>query len=152
MGSVGNNVPATTFVYTRSADIKEWSLAEEKRSSDMSAYVNNMINRGGFYEFYEENPVEDLDSYTIPAGGGFREEEVSITKMNLTYASNWDENDRRVKQGKAVTGSTYYVVQTENGSIDESQFAYKTKADAQHAMQLYIDREKQRRAFWDARR
>lgn len=154
MGGRGNSGVRNTaaeerFEYKRSADLKEWSASEEKRTAEMSKYISDKIRTGdSFQEFYEENAVEELDSVTIPGDSNFREEEVSITKMNLVYAQNWDEEDRRVKQGKAVTGSTYYVVQTDNGSIDESNFAYKTKADAEHAMKLYVDEERQRRAYW----
>lgn len=152
MGSVGASKLEEKFVYIRSSDIKDWSNAEEKRSNEMTQYIYSKITEGSFNEFYEENPVEELDSYTFERDSNFKEDTVSITKMNLVYAQNYDENDKRVKQGKAVTGSTYYSVQTEDGAINESQFAYKTKADAQHAMKLYIDREKQRRAYWARRK
>lgn len=140
------------FEYRRSEDLKEWSAAEEKRATEMSKYVSDKIRTGEFQEFYEENPVEELSKIELPGEGVFNDDEISITKMNLVYAQNWDENDRRVKQGKAVTGSTYYVVQTDNGSIDENHFAYKTKADAEHAMNLYVDEHKQRVAYWKRRR
>lgn len=119
-------------------EIKPWSEAEQKRSSEMSRYVVDKVYRtGDDEEFYEENFVEDIDSVVIKAPG-YKDEEVTLSKMNLVYAQNYDEEDRRVKKGKAVTGSTYYVVQTDDGAIDENCFAYKTKADAVHAMELYV--------------
>lgn len=140
------------FTYERSPEIKEWSAAEEKRSNEMSKFVSDKISRtGDFQEFYEENVVEEITRIEIPGDSNYKDNEISITKMNLVYAQNWDENDRRVKKGKAITGSTYYVVQDDNGSIDEAQFAYKTKADAEHAMRLYLDREKQWRAYMNRR-
>lgn len=119
--------------------VKPWSKAEEKRSVEMSKFINSKLRVSQeFGEFYEENPVEEYEATPLRFPG-YKDDAISVTKMNLIYAQNWDENDNRVKQGKAVTGSTYYVVQTDDGSIDETNFAYKTKADAQHAMQLYIE-------------
>ena len=144
MGSIGNNTVAEErFIYKQSPDIKDWTDKEEQRGIEMSRYVSDKINEGGFYEFYEENTLETIETFPIDGQGVLRNDEVTIDKMNLIYAQNWDENDRRVKKGKAVTGSTYYVVQADNGSIDEEHFAYKTKADAIHAAQLYVDRQKQ---------
>lgn len=153
-GGVRNNSAPVEerFEYKRSADLKEWSTSEEKRTADMSKYVSDKIRTGEeFQEFYEENVVEELSKIELPGNGVFKDDEISVTKMNLVYAQNWDENDRRVKQGKAVTGSTYYVVQTEDGAIDENHFAYKTRADAEHAMKLYVDEHKQRVAYWNRR-
>lgn len=127
-------------------EVKPWTKAEQKRSEEMSKYVNDKLRAGGeFGEFYEETAVEEIASRTLPANKNYKEEELTVTKMVVTYAQNWDENDNRVKKGKAVTGSTYYVVQDDNGSIDESCFAYKTKADALHAMELYYQEEMKRR-------
>lgn len=155
MGSVGNkgnnNTVEEKFTYTRSPELKEWSDAEEKRSAEMSQWVNDKIRTGGFSEFYEESVVEDVASETIKVPG-WGEEEVTVSKMNITYVQNWDENDKRVKQGKAVTGSTYYIVQDENGAINENHFAYKTKADAIHAMKLYADEMKQYRNWFNNRK
>ena len=118
--------------------LKPWSKAEDQRSKEMSKYVTSKTRvTREFQEFYEENFVEDI--YKEPLNfEGFKDDEISMSKMNLVYAQNYDENDNRVKRGKPVTGSTYYVVQTEDGAIDENNFAYKTKADAEHAMKLYI--------------
>lgn len=136
------------FTYERSPEIKEWSAAEEKRTNEVSKYVFEKVFRTGDYqEFYEENIVEEIARVEIPGDVIYKDDEISITKMNLIYAQNWDENDHRVKRGKPLTGSTYYTVQTEDGAIDENQFAYKTKADAEHAMRLYLDRERQWRAY-----
>lgn len=126
--------------------IKPWSKAEEKRSQEMSKWVNDKLRTGSFGEFYEETFVEDIVTKKLPASKRFKEDTLTLSKMNITYAQNWDENDRRVKQGKPVTGSTYYVVQTDDGSIDESCFAYKTKTDALHAMELYYRDEMKRRS------
>jgi len=119
--------------------LKPWSKAEDQRSKEVSKYVYDKVFKTGDspQEFYEENVVEEL--YKEPLKfEGYRDDEISISKMNLVYTQNWDENDMRVKQGKAVAGSTYYVVQTDDGAIDENNFAYKTKADAEHAMKIYI--------------
>ena len=153
MGSKGNSTQTEErFEYKRSEDIKEWSQAEQKRTAEMSRFViEKTFETGDYNEFYEENTVEELEKAVIPASDR-PAEEVSITKMNLVYTQSRDEEGRRVKQGKAVTGSTYYLVQTDNGSINETNFAYKTKADAQHAMRLYIDEETQRRAYYARRR
>ena len=133
--------------------LKPWSAAEEKRSREMSKYVIDKLHAGDeFAEFYEENYLEDIDSYTFEADAANNENIVTLGKMNMIYAQNWDENERRVKKGKAVTGSTYYVVQDWNGSIDENCFAYKTKADAMHAMKLWIEEEKESRKKWLERR
>ena len=48
-----------------------------------------------------------------------------------------------MKRGKAVTGSTFYSVGEDGDSIDDSVLGYKTLADARHAVELYMDREKQ---------
>lgn len=151
MGSIGNTV-SETFTYVRSPELKDWTDKEEQRTREMSRFVIDKTFEGSYQEFYEENTVEDLETITIPGDANFKEQEITLSKMNLVYAQNWDENDMRVKQGKAVTGSTYYLVQTGDGSIDETNFAYKTKADAEHAMKLYIDREKQYRAWWAKRK
>ena len=132
-------------------ELKPWSKAEQKRTEEMSKYVNAKLRAGmdsgaEFGEFYEETSVEEIASRELPAGNRYREDEVKVTKMVMTYAQNWDENERRVKKGKPVTGSTYYVVQDDNGAIDESNFAYKTKADALHAMELYYRDEIKRRS------
>lgn len=127
-------------------EIKPWSKAEQKRSEEISKWVGDKIRTGDeFGEFYEESFVEDIATKEIPEGGGLREDTLTCSKMNITYVQNWDENDRRVKKGKPITGSTYYIVQTEDGAIDESHFAYKTKADALHAMELYYRDEMKRR-------
>ena len=155
MGSIGNSSTSTVeekFTYQRSSDIKEWSAAEEKRSTEMSRYVNNKLFEGSYQEFYEENHVEELEKFEIPGQGVFKDQTVTVDKMNLIYAQNWDENDRRVKQGKAVTGSTYYLVQTEDGSVNETHFAYKTKADAIHDAKLYVDEQKQLVEYWKKRK
>lgn len=130
--------------------LKPWSEAEARRSKEMSKYVNDKLRAGdgGFGEYYEENHLEDLASYTFKRDVANVEDTVTVSKMNMIYAQNWDENDRRVKQGKAVTGSTYYVVQNMDGSIDETHFAYKKKEDAIHAMKLWIKEEEQRRKKW----
>ena len=117
----------------------------------MSEFVNDKLQTGGWNEYYEENVVEDIETYEIEGKGVLKDDEVTVSKMNLVYTQNWDENDRRVKRGKAVTGSTYYIVQTENGSIREDKFAFKTKADAIHAAQLYVDEEKQRIEYFRRR-
>lgn len=123
---------------TENESVKPWSKAEEKRTSETSKFIFNKINEGEeWQEYYEENFVEEIAKHTISIPG-YKDEEVTLQKMNLTYVQNWDEEGNRVKKGKALTGSTYYVVYGEDGSIDETNFAYKTKADAEHAMQLYI--------------
>lgn len=127
-------------------ELKPWSKTEEKRSQEMSKWVNDKLRTGSFGEFYEETFVEDVATKKLPASKRFKEDTLTLSKMNITYVQNWDENDRRVKQGKPVTGSTYYVVQTDDGSIDESCFAYKTKTDALHAMELYYRDEMKRRS------
>ena len=137
--------------YEEQKTIKPWSAAEEKRSREISAYVNKMIHIGGFEEFYEQNEVEeiyrqDISEYHIP---GLIPDEIVISKMNLIYAGYWDEDDNRVKKGKPVTGSIHYMVQTEHdGAIDEDRPAYKTKADALHAMELYLDDLRQYKEKW----
>lgn len=132
--------------------IKPWSKAEAQRSKEVTKYITSKTRVTKEYqEFYEENFVEDI--YKEPLNfEGFHDDEISISKMNLVYAQNWDENDNRVKQGKAVTGSTYYVVQTEDGAIDETNFAYKTKADAEHAMKIYIKELTEQRNKWGHKR
>lgn len=131
-----NSRSSNKFVYERDPNIKEWSTAEDKRNVEISKKLFSMLNQGDWEEFYEENFMENIKSYKVSSG------EVTVDKMNLVYSQNYDENDRRVKQGKVVTGTTYYVVQTEDGSIDETHFAYKTKEDAIHAAELYVDRLK----------
>lgn len=151
MGSIGNSNTSTAeekFTYQRSSDLKEWTDAEEKRSREMSQYITDKIFEGSYQEYYEENHIEELEKFEIPGQGVYKDQTVTVDKMNIIYAQNWDENDRRVKQGKAVTGSTYYLVQTEDGSTDETNFAYKTKADAIHAAKLYVDEQKQHIEYW----
>lgn len=136
------------FVYERSEDIKEWSKAEEKRTRETSDYIDKMHKAGGGWdEFYEENGVGNVESFKFADARG-KEHEITITKMNFTYVSNWDENDRRVKAGKAVTGSTFYTVDDNEEYISDNDLGYKTLADARHAAQLYADWEKQRVAYW----
>ena len=131
--------------------IKPWSATEEQRSREISDYVTKMIHTGGFEEFYEQNEVDeiyrqDISEYCIP---GLMPDEIVISKMNLIYAGYWDEDDNRVKKGKPVTGSIHYMVQTEHdGAIDEDRPAYKTKADAIHAMELYLDYLKHYKEEW----
>ena len=135
---IANNKKQADQLNAEEQRIKPWSKGEEKRSKEMSKFVMDHLRAGDeFGEFYEENAVEEYDPILLRYPG-FEDDEVSISKMNLVYAQNYDENEMRVKKGKAIPGSTYYVVQTEDGAIDETNFAYKTKADAEHAMQLYI--------------
>lgn len=124
----------------REKELKPWSKSEEKRTEAMSKFISSKLRAGSEWgEFYEENELETLDDYTyVIRVPGFKDNEVTLTKMNLIYAQNWDENDNRVKRGKAVTGSTYYTVQDSDGAIMEDKFAYKTKEDAIHSMKLHI--------------
>lgn len=157
MGSIGNSSTSTVeekFTYQRSSDIKEWTDKEEQRSKEMSEYVNNKVfaGDGEYQEFYEENYVEEVQSFELPGQGIYKDETITVDKMNLVYAQNWDENDRRVKQGKTVTGSTYYLVSDSNGTVNENHPVYKTKADAIHAAKLYIDEQKQVIEYWKKRK
>ena len=132
-----------TFEYVRSSDIRPWSQKEEERTKEMSSYVTSKIFEGGYEEFYAENNVDTIETFIIDGQGVYKDEEVTVEKLNLVYTQLWDENDMRVKRGKAVVGSTYYAVYGDDGAIDETNFAYKTKADALHAAQLYIDEKEQ---------
>ncbi len=137
---------ATTekFEYKRSEDIKEWSKAEEKRTRETSEYINKMHRAGdGWDEIYEENFVENIETFTYYDAWRGVEHEVTIAKSNFTYVHSWDENDNPVKRGKAVTGSTFYTVDEDGDYISDDALGYKTLADARHAARLFMDREKQ---------
>lgn len=137
------------FVYEKDPEIKDWSKAEEKRSEETSQMIDKYHRAGGEWdEYYEENFVEEIETITYYDEWRGREHEISISKMNFTYVHNWDENDNRVKRGKAVTGSTFYSVGEDGDSIDDSVLGYKTLADARHAVELYMDREKKHNAYW----
>lgn len=146
----GSNSIPERFEYVKDPELKDWSTAEEKRNTDTTKKIYSLLNEGSWNEFYEENYVENVETFTISAEG-WRDEEVTVDKMNVVYAQNWDENDKRVKQGKAVTGTTYYTVQGDDGAVNEENFAYKTKEDAIHAAKLYVDRQKKYRD-WASRR
>lgn len=128
--------------------LKPWSPSEEKRSKEMTKFISDRLNAGDeFCEFYEENVLQEYPVVKL-SFPGYKDDECSITKMNLIYTKNWDENDNCVKKGKAVPGTVYYMVQTDDGAIDETTWAYKTYSDAEHAMNLFIQdlrkfREKQ---------
>lgn len=113
------------------APIKPWSEAERKRSKELTQFLHSKLNcTDEWQEFYEEDVIDSVPGYDSGL--------VSIYKCRLIYAQNWDENDNRVKQGKTVPGTTYYTVETEDGPVDEECWAYKTLADAKHAMELYV--------------
>ena len=111
-----------------------------------------MVSFLQYNEYYESNHLDDVATYLIEGQGVLKDNEVVISKYNLVYARNWDENDNRVKEGKAVTGSTYYHVSDDNGAIDETHQAYKTKADAIHAAELYVDQQRQLVEYYKKKR
>lgn len=146
----GSSTVPEKFEYIQDPELKDWSAAEEKRNADTTKKIYTLLDKGGWNEFYEENLVENVETFTISAEG-YKDEEVTVDKMNVVYAQNWDENDKRVKQGKAVTGTTYYTVQDEDGAVNEEHFAYKTKEDALHAAKLYVDRTQKYRDWFSKR-
>lgn len=152
MGGRGAKMPGgkredkKQFVYVRDASLREWSETEEKHAVDMTKKIGHYIY--DLSEFYEEQWDEEPLYYETLSGNGFSDEEFAVYKSRVVYSGKWDENDELVKQGKAISGTTYYVATSENsGDVDESHFAYKTKEEAIHALKLFVDREKQFRDY-----
>lgn len=153
MGSIGNTNTATTFVYTRSSDIKEWSFAEENRTQETSRMILDYENAGGEWREFYDTDGEEVFTQELGAEYGTRTGvEAQITKEWFFYNRNWDENDRRVKQGKKVAGSTFYSVSINGEILNENVAGYKTLADAKHALQLELDYMKQRESWYSKRR
>lgn len=153
MGSVGNGNTQDTFKYERSSDIKAWSDKEDERTRATSDMVIEYLNRGGFGEYYEEENLDIVDTIEIGSEYGFRDgTEITIAKNRVVYASNWDENDNRVKRGKAITGTTFYTVAIDGEVLDDSHPMYKTVADAKHDIALNLDYYKQREAYDKAKK
>lgn len=153
MGSVGNQVEQK-FTYQRSAGLKEWSAAEQKRTEETSKMVDRYLNAGGEWgEYYDTKGEEVFSQELSNAEYGLKDGiEVTITKEYFVYNHNYDENDRRVKMGKKVTGSTYYTVGIDGEVLDENVGGYKTYADAKHALDLDLDWRKQREIWYKNRR
>ena len=152
MGSIGANAN-TPFVYQRSADLKEWSAAEEKRTQETSRMVDGYWNAGGEWGTFYDTDGEQVYSAEVGEEYGMREgTELLITKEHFVYALNYDENDRRVKKGKKVTGSTFYTVSIDGQTLDENVAGYKTLADAKHALNLELDWLKQREQHYRRQR
>ena len=141
------------FEYKRSNNIKAWSAAEEKRTQETSQMVSRYENAGGeWYEYYDSD-MEEVFTDEIGEEYGVREgTEIAIYKEWFIYNKNWDENDRRVKKGKRVTGSTFYSVGINGDILDENVSGYKTLADAKHALELELDFMKQREAWYSKRK
>ena len=153
MGSIGSQTEQK-FVDQRSADLKEWSAAEQKRTDETSKMVDRYLNAGGEWGEYYDTVGEEVFSQELSnAEYGLRDGiEATITKEYFIYNHNYDENDKRVKMGKKVTGSTYYTVGIDGEVLDENVGGYKTYADAKHALDLELDWRKQREAFDRSRR
>ena len=117
---------------------KPWTAAEEARTKEISDMINQKLNEGGWCEYYDQDG-EDYDVETIEfAVPGRKDTEISISKSWLTYVHSWDENERSVKRGGKVPGTTYYSVGDDGEIIDENYLGYKTLADARHAAALYM--------------
>ena len=151
MGSTGksNNEVEEKFEYKMSKDLKSWSDAEEKRTKDISDMLVRLDNAGDgdFQQFYEPDSdnAETVYKTTVGEEYGFRNgTEIEIYKEYYVYASNWDENDRRVKKGKKVPGTVHYTVSVDGDYLDDNHLGYKTLKDAQHDLALNLDWYKQR--------
>ena len=121
------------------ASIKPWSAAERKRSKELTQFLHSKLYcTDEWQEFYKEQVViPDIETAEI-AKPNQKPERITISKCRLLYVQNWDENDNRVRKGSGVPDSTFYIVETEDGPVDEDCWAYKTLGDARHAMNLYI--------------
>lgn len=120
---------------------RPWSPAEDKRTKEHSRKLYDLVNTDGWGEIYEENGIDEVESYNVVSNWGpnkGRQGQVTIYKNNIVYAGNYDENDRRVKQGKAIPGTTYYDVAHDGDMIDENIMGYATLNDARHAAMIYI--------------
>lgn len=138
------------FVYERSADIKAWSSAEEKRSQETSEMINKYYHNE---DIYEEVYGDEVFSQELGPEYGFREgTEANIHKNHWTYVHGWDENDNYVKRGAKVKGSTYYSVGVDGDILNENVLGYKTLADAKHALALELDYYKQRESYYRRRK
>lgn len=136
------------FEYKRSNNIKAWSAAEEKRTQETSQMVIRYEYAGGEWREYYDTDGEEVFTDEIGKEYGVREgTEIVIYKEWFTYNKNWDENDRRVKKGKRVTGSTFYSVAIYGDILDDNVAGYKTLADAKHALELELDFMKQRETW-----
>lgn len=156
---VRNTATEEKFEYKRSADLKEWSAAEEKRTQETSKMVNRYLyaaeegeGRGNFGEFYDTDS-EDVFTQELGEAYGTRSNvEATISKAYFTYAQGHDENWKRVTKGKRVAGSTYYSADIDGMVLDENVGGYKTFADAKHALDLELDYMKQRASWYKNRR
>lgn len=118
---------------------KPWTNAEKKRTEDISQQLFNKCYRtGDDNEFYEEDTVAEVEKLEFPQVTNFKESEITIHSNQLIYTKSWDENDRYVKKGGRVQGTTYYTVADNGDVIDENYMGYKTKEDARHAAMIYI--------------
>ena len=127
------------------ADVKPWSSVEEKRTKEISELIyrlEKLVDEYGV-EYYTQGIGECVKSYDLIIPGR-RRTEICIYKGHLVYAKNWDENDKRVKCGARVKGTTYYEVVDDGNVIDETYIGYKTLADAEHAAEIYMQYEIQK--------
>lgn len=140
----GNSAPAEKAPFKYVPTVKPLSPAEEKRTQDMHEKLRDWLfagDDGEFMEYYDYGDSKEV--YKGDVAG----EEVIIYKTHLVYADNRDENGKRVKEGKAVTGSTHYTVSVNGNDLDENIYGYKTFDDAKHALDLYADYTTQREAW-----
>ena len=118
---------------------KPFSAAEQKRTDAINDKLKNYLFIDGEYgEVYEEEGIDEVEKYEVYNPWKKRDTELTIYKNHLVYATNYDENDRRVKQGKAIPGTIYYDVAEDGDVIDENLIGYATLDDARHAAMIYM--------------
>ena len=119
--------------------LKPWSSSEQRRAEEISNLVWPYLRNDQFYEttYTVVYQAEIGEEYGVREGT-----EVVIAREQVVYAQNWDENDNRVKKGKAIPGTVHYTVGIYGEILDENLIGYKTFEDAKHALDLELDRMK----------
>ena len=125
--------------HTVKVKLKPWSTAEQKRAEEVSSRVYEYLSKPEFYDTTYDTVYET----EIGSDYGVREgTEAKIYREQVVYAQNWDENDSRVKKGKAIPRTVHYTVGINGEILDENLVGYMTYDDAKHALDLELARMK----------
>lgn len=131
------------FVIAASSDtVKPLSKAELERCNKAKAIVMKCYESET--EDYYEEEGDEVYSEPDPTDPNVI---WTIDKGWLVYTDSWDENERKVKRGGKVPGSTFYSVTCDGDVWDERNIAQLTLADAQHFLKIC----QQDRAAWSER-
>ena len=138
------------FCYQRDPSIKEWSRIDQHNNKKAADWLEEKLFAGGDYNaIYEQKNMAEVEKFTIPASLDKPESIVTVSKVQLVYTSNRDENGNKVTKGKAAPNTIHYAVDADLDYITDDAAAFPTLKDAVHAAKLYVDKETQERAYLD---